>query len=414
MERTVRVWLGLKNGQSVELPEMPYELRRRFLRCEEYEKTHRDQWGEWEHSYSASYQDGKLWIPEVDRWVSSLRRELRERAVPLEPLWPDGRDFAVCLTHDVDLVSEQSTFLQKTRQIKKFLSDRGAAGCRPARERISGIARTLARSALTGTHAHPTTLRTIETTLRIEKELGVFSSFLFTAWPLSKCSVYDCVYSPGDPCNFRGKNVRVSDVMRTLAEEGFDVGLHGSYYSATSAEMLAEQKMVIQRAVGVDVVTTRQHWLKWNAGVTPRSQSAAGLLADSSMGFNRNIGFRSGTGLPYLFFDAVSEEMIPILEVPLVIHEGALFGTNALEYDVDMARDVVGRMIDETAEHNSCLTMVVHPHSLVDGACEEFYSWFLGYCIEKRAWVTSLRGVYEWWKRRERMLGEPADVVSTR
>lgn len=405
LRRTIRFWLGLKNTQAIEIPEMPDALKRLFLRVEEYEKKHRDQWGEWEHSFSSNYQEGKLWIPEVDYWVSGVREELKQRNVPLVPFWPDGRNFAVCLTHDVDLVSGQATYRQKIREVRKHLLDRSYVCPAKPLARLLDMARPLVRSAVTRNYGHPSTQGTIETALEIENGLGVVSSFFFTVCPLTKYSKYDCVYSLHDPCRFRKKNMLVFEMMRILSEEGFDIGLHGSYFSAIDAEMLKEQKKMIEDAIGKEVVTTRQHWLNWDINTTPRNQYNAGLLVDSSLGFNRNIGFRSGSALPYYLFDLPSQEAIPILEVPLIMHEGALFGSNALEYDLGMSLDVARRIIDRIAETNSCLTVVLHPHSFLDKNSEELYRWILRYCVEKNGWLTSLKGVYEWCKKRERALG---------
>ena len=80
-----------------------------LLRVEEYEQVHRDQWGCWEHGFSENFWNGRLWVPEVDMWVLERERELSGR-YHLAPRWPEGHRFAVCLTHDVDMVSrEQST-----------------------------------------------------------------------------------------------------------------------------------------------------------------------------------------------------------------------------------------------------------------------------------------------------------------
>ena len=127
-----RAWLGLAPGS--EAPPMPDELARRLLRSEEYEHAHRDQWGNWEFGFSEAYGKGRLWKPDVDRWLLDRRNELGAAA---KPLWPDDRPFAMCLTHDVDLISEQVTPQQALRSMK--LSLLGAGGSQ--RERIARRAR---------------------------------------------------------------------------------------------------------------------------------------------------------------------------------------------------------------------------------------------------------------------------------
>jgi hypothetical protein len=156
--------------------------------------------------------------------------------------------------------------------------------------------------------------------------------------------------------------------------------------------------------LGAEILTTRQHWLNWDVRTTPRVQAAAGLLADSTLGFNRNVGFRGGVSLPYYPFDLLNEVTIPVLEVPLIIHDGPLTGSDALEYDISLARDVTKRLVDRVAATGGCVTVSFHPHSFLDDLYEELYAWLVEYCLARNGWVVSLKAVCEWWRKRERVL----------
>jgi peptidoglycan/xylan/chitin deacetylase (PgdA/CDA1 family) len=404
LKRMLRLWLGLARNRTIEIPEMPEYLKHLFLRTEEYTNEHRDQWGTWEHPFSLNYQEGRLWTPEVDCWVSCVRNELVQKGERLEPPWPDGCDFALCLTHDVDAISDETTLVQKLREAKKQLFQAVDVGQRGLLARATNAAGPMARSVFRKSHGHPSTERTIEKILGIEKRFGVTSSFFFVAYPLRKYSQYDCLYALHDPCTFLNRNMPVSEMMREMVREGFDIGLHGSYYSATDAAMLKEQKVMIEDAVGTKIFTARQHWLNWDASATPRVQTAAGLLADSTLGFNRNVGFRAGVSLPYYSFDLLNGVTVPVLEVPLIIHDGPLTASDALEYDIGLAKDVTKRLIDRVIATRGCVTVSFHPHSFLDGLYEELYTWLVEYCLERNGWVVSLKAVCEWWRKRERVL----------
>src|SRR5439155_19917609 len=123
---------------------------------------------------------------------------------------------------------------------------------------------------------------------------------------------------------FRGERIRVADMMRTLHEEGFDVGLHGSYNSAVVPGRLVQEKQALEQAIGAAVTTTRQHFIHWDVRTTPRLQAEAGFTADSTLGFNRNVGYRTGTSLPVRWLDLERGEPFDLLELPLVVHDGAL------------------------------------------------------------------------------------------
>lgn len=408
LQKTLRVWLGLKGNQRFDLPEMPVYLKNLFLRTEEYTNNFRDQWGEWEHPYSCNYQAGKLWIPEVNNWIVEIRDKLISEKVELVPLWPNNKKFAVCLTHDLDSVSDQLTTIQDMRQLSirdlwveaSFLPSNENIELKGSIKRLLKLGLFLKRKH----YAYPSTKRTIEKMTEIQKRFGVRSSLFLPIWQTKSVSKYDCNYSPSDNCTFRGKRMCVCEMIKILREEGFDIGIHGSYYSALERNLLKLQKETIEDRLGFEITTTRQHWLNWDIKSTPRLQYEAGILADATIGYNRNIGFRSGVAMPYYLFDLIRKEEIPILEVPFHFSEISLFKNYSLELSKSMAKKVVKELMNRVIDTNGCLSFVLHPIAFVNPAYEEIYSWAIQYCLERDGWVTSLKEIYEWWKKREKIL----------
>jgi hypothetical protein len=386
VERTVRIWLGLP--ASAPAPVLPRELERRFLRLEEHETDERDAWGRYDYELAESFRDGRLWEAEIDRWVAERRRELG-----LEPPWPNAAPFAVCLTHDVDLLSKRSTPRQIARHAGTGLERDGSVR-RFARPPVR-----LARSLRSGVSLAPSLRETIERSVAIAAGHGLTASYLFTPPPGRNASRFDCVYAPGDACTFRGARRTVADAMRILADEGFDVGLHGSYHAGVSPGMLAEERAHLERTTGLRVASTRQHLLHWDVRTSPRLQADAGLRVDSSLGFNRNVGFRAGTSLPFRFADAPE-----LLEIPPVLQDVSLLGSWGLELGFERAREVVREFVVNAEKTHGALTMVFHPDKLVEPDWLGLYEWTLDHVLERGAWVTSLRGLDEWWRERERRL----------
>ena len=393
VERLVRTWLGLP--PAAEAPVLPERLARRLLRVEEHELAHRDQWGNWEFSFCEAFREGRLWTPEVDAWLAERRRELG-----LEPPWPDGRPFAVCMTHDVDLVSRASTPRQALRSLRTSLADRPSS----AREHAVRLARPpvrLARAVANGLSAAPCA-DTLERSVEIEREQGVTASYFFTVYPGSAASRFDCTYELQDRCRFRGETVSIADVVRTLHGEGFDVGLHGSYNSALVPGLLAREKESLERQTGLQVTTTRQHFVHWDVRTTPRLQAAAGLAADSTLGFNRGLGYRAGTSLPFRQLDLEREEPLDLVEVPLILHDGALLRADALELDVSLARETIRHFLAAAAETAGVATMVFHPNNLERPEFLELYRFAIELGLELGGWFASVRDLDRWWRERER------------
>ncbi|MEP6977175.1 MAG: hypothetical protein ABI948_03900 [Thermoleophilia bacterium] len=398
LSQTVRVWLGIADAHT-EVPTLPPELARILMRLEEYELSHRDRWGCWDFGSSENFHAGNLWDPEIDRWLVKQRAKLVGKAA-LEPLWPNGSRFAVCLTHDVDLLSSHYT----PRQAGRFARAGLAPGVAGTGERFLRIARPgvrMARSIRSRIATAPSVAETLERSMSAEASRGVTASYFFTAPPAAPHSRYDCVYAPADRCRFRGAKVRVADVMRALAAEGFDVGLHGGYAAALASGALAAQRRTLEAATGLQLTTTRQHFLRWDIRTTPSLQEEARLEVDSSLGFNRNVGFRAGTGLPFHLFDAASGRPLRLLEVPLVVEDTALLADGGLELDDALARRVIGLILDTTAAVGGAVTLLFHPDKFVRPEWLALYEWSIDRALERQAWVTSLRGMGDWWHVRE-------------
>jgi hypothetical protein len=247
----------------------------------------------------------------------------------------------------------------------------------------------------------PSLRDTIERSVDVEARRGAVASYFFTVPPSGHWSRYDCVYAPADRCRFRGERLRLSDVMHVLADEGFDVGLHGGYRGALEPGALAVERDSLAAASGLEITTTRQHFLRWDVRFTPLFQDAAGLRADSSLGFNGEVGFRSGTSLPYRHFHVPGRRRLGLLEVPLVIQDVALLRPDGLALDLPGAQALVRQLIDTVADVGGAMTLLFHPDKFLSPDWLTLYESTLDYGLERQAWLTSLGRLERWWAARE-------------
>jgi hypothetical protein len=400
LEETVRVWLGLATDAPVEPPRLPDALARALLRLEEHDRADRDAWGRWDFHLSQQFEGAQIWEAPIDRWVADRRAELSTRT-PLEPLWPEARRFAVCLTHDVDLVSPRSTPLQVVRHARAGLDRDGSILVRLARPPVR-----IARALRSGLALAPSLRETLELSISLEADRGTTASYLFTVPPARGIGRYDCVYAPEDACSFRSERRRIADMIRTVADEGFDVGLHGSYRAGVEPAALKAERERLERSTGVEITTTRQHLLHWDVRWTPPLQEQAGFEVDSSLGFNRNVGFRGMTSLPFRWFGVGEQRPLRLLEVPLVLQDVGLLGEWGLELDVEQATEVVRQFFERARNAGSAVTIVFHPDKLVHDDWRLLYESVLDLAIAHGAWITSLAGLGAWWRERAtRILG---------
>jgi len=400
----VRTVLGVAAGAAADLPAMPRDLSRLLLRTEELETDVRDQWGRWEFEQSENFRRGKLGEPEVDVWLAEVRERIG--VANCAPLWPNGHSFVVCPSHDVDMVTRTWTPRQVGRSLSTALS--GSRG----RARAEAVLKACGRAVVFRTSRAPSSAATLQRCIEIELARDIRGSYFFTVHPPGRASWYDSVYTVDDRLVFGDQRRRVRDVMNELAQAGFDVGLHGSSASATDGRLLSAQRAALEDASGAEVRTIRQHWLHWDVRLTPAAQAAAGFTADSTLGFNRNVGFRAGTSFPFFLSTPDPFRPVDVLEVPLIAQESALFGPNALKLDESLAREVVQTLVDRVASVGGVFTALVHPHSLLDDRVTSLYTWLLDYALERGAWVTSVAQVDSWWRRRAHALAATPDASS--
>lgn len=401
--RTVRSWLGIPASSNIAAPLLPDRLRALFLRTEETSLPYRDQWGQWEHTFSDNYWRGMLWRPEVDEWLSEQRRDLERQGVPLIPLWPAGKSFAVCLTHDVDTLGPSHSLSLLWRRLTV---------ARPYQTRVQVKATFHALAGYVESWVRRMALRskepvhTIDQCYQIERELGVKASYFCTVYPIvGRPAPFDCVYRTSDAIPFNGRLSKIRDVLCELADQGGDVGLHGSIHSATEPGALLEQKEFLERVLGGSIHTTRQHWLTWDPLTTPRLQARAGLSADSTLGFNRSVGFRCGTSLPFYLRDASHNRTLPVLELPMVFQEAAVHSAQGLEYSNHQTRQLYSLLLGRLLSVGGCLTLLYHPdNKFCNSEIAGTYRWMIERALAEGAWVTNLKEVSDWWQQREKIL----------
>ncbi len=285
--------------------------------------------------------------------------------------WPDGRRFALCLTHDVDRVDKRwwqcAYYFLKNRDPYQL------------------------RSLFTKGRDRP--FWNFERIMEIEERLGVRSTFYFLnetkraefLRPSTYALSYG-YYSLDDP--------RIVEVIEDLVSGGWEIGVHGSYDSYRSKDLLLQEKVRLEEVVGKPVMGIRQHYLNLDVSGTWELQREVGFRYDASFGYRDRVEVREGRDLPFF----------PIgdgfLEIPLTIMDGPLFSTAR---DLEHAWEECRGQIDRAEERGTLLTILWHNNRFNDN---EFpgqtgiYERIIEECQRRNAWVTTGEGIYKWWTGR--------------
>ena len=357
-------------------PSSPLDLLRRT----EERDAARDSIGNFETQHCARRWDASLYRPVADEMLHVEFPRWRDTIT-----WPEGKRFAACLSHDVDSVQLDSRY-ELARTIA--LSFRQSPDFGKKLKHLGSVV---------GLRKTPRKFDVFTPWVEAEQRLGFRSTFFFFPTRVRERHIIDNVYRWDDRTTYRDETSTVREIARDLRRRGWDIGLHGSYLSPMSYEMLAEQREDVEKAVGETVVTSRQHNLHFDAARTPALLEKAGLLVDSTLGSNRDIGFRAGTSYPFRLWDAAARDWLRLVEIPLVLHDGALLRPDNLDLDLESAFAVCKTVIDRVAETRGVVTLLWHPDKAALPDWFALYTRLLEYIHGQNGWGASARDIHEWW-----------------
>lgn len=163
----------------------------------------------------------------------------------------------------------------------------------------------------------------------------------------------------------------LKDKLGGLSKEGFEIGLHGSYGSATDPAKAAREKEILENALGLEVTKTRQHWLRYDEKVTPYIHNKL-FRFDSTLGWNNKMGFRSGCASRYQPYDHKAQKPFEFYETPMMIMDSHIY-----DYGCDNSDTLINTMalLDALKACNKAYVSVCWH----ERACSKDYGWHESY-----------------------------------
>ena len=318
-----------------------------LTRYEELVRPARDRFGRFPASASLAVNAGFIDRPIADEYVELLWESLRA-------VWPDlsrrVTSFRLRLTHDVDEV-----WAAHGRPIRAVVRSLVAD---LVRRRELDLAARRALSVLEGpcrgVAGDP--FNTYDFLMDASERHGLRSTFYFVAG--QSCPEYDADYRLSDP--------PVVDLLRRIHERGHEVGLHASYGSYDSPEVIRAESEALRAACGAagfeqPTWGVRQHFLRLSNPFTWRSHEMAGLAHDSTLGYADQVGFRAGTCREYPLFDLLDRRQLALRERPLIVMDRTLSDYMAL--GPDRASDLVRSLVETCRRHRGDAVILFHNNS---------------------------------------------------
>ena len=308
-----------------------------------------DKHGRFEVTESLSYREGFLKRPIVHEYAELLRSWITTVDHDFDIYRPwKGRDFAVCITHDIDSLRRYSypPIVTVSRAIRSGNY-----------RRALGIIREYGR-VMTGRQSEP--YNTFNYLLDKELEHGFIPTYYFMAgrYGLKGHRSQD----------YRLIDDNVQEILHTLKSAGCEIGLHSSYDAFEHPDLLEKEKNELEQALGHSISGLRQHYMRFKAPESWQKWQEAGFEYDTTVSFAREEGFRTGICIPYHPFDVLQNRELTLWEVPLTVMEGTLFEYQRLggaevgkrlEQLVNIVANVRGLFV--LLWHNSFFDELVYP-----------------------------------------------------
>jgi peptidoglycan/xylan/chitin deacetylase (PgdA/CDA1 family) len=378
--------LAIMLGRRTDAPEALLDRLARALTREEERTAAPGAHRNFAPEASELWSGGRLEDPPLDAEIARLAAAHPD----LPPRWPSGYRFAALLSHDVDRIVSLP-WRERGRQVRIVGGQASAA--QRARWRGATVL-WAARSQLGGNDRAP-----FDSWMAAESRHGFRSTFFVLPERLSAPTVHDHYYRYDDRVVHHGRERPLRDALRDTSASGWEIGLHGSYASAYDAQILAAERAQVAAASGADVTSTRQHYLRFSTAETPQIQAAAGLRADSTLGYSSTIGLRAGTSMPFFWASAPT-----LLEVPLAIQDVGLLRVHGKGVDVGAAIERGRLLIRRIAASGGVATLSWHTHAESPGALAA-YRALLETVAEEGGWGCTLGELEEWWRARAAAVG---------
>ena len=318
-------------------------------RTEECEPFQPDAHGRFPRSASRMEALGLQGQPVADLLVRSIRTamEVVGQSAGLEVRhrmpWPEGKQFVVCLTHDVDLATRRSV-----GQAVRALAAAGTGLLRTDLLRFQ-VRMDQAWGFLAGGDRSPWWL--FDAMAALEDRRGFRSAFYLLA------SESEIVTEGRQRVRrYRLSRPEVLQKFRTLAGQGWEIGLHAGYDAHETNDGLGHEWRRLTGLLGPEVhcVGGRSHYLRFFTPRTWRQVASCGMRYDATVGWSKGWGFRSATCWPYQPFDCIAGQSLPIREIGMHLMDTAMTTLD------DMVSST-GELLERVKQVGGCACLLFHP-----------------------------------------------------
>lgn len=327
--------------------------------------------------------------------AAAVKRAAGRRPVRFVAPWPEGRRWAVALTHDVDVVSWWPAF---TAMRMAELAING---------RLVRLFDVLAEAVMNA--GRRVVWEGVREVLEIEAHYGARTTWFFLCGTptFATARAGDLTYTPESPAARR--------IIDAVRDAGHEVGLHGSFATSETPALFAEQRARLAALAGYDAAGVRQHFLRLRPDATYRDMADTGFSFDSTAGFADRNGFRLGVADVLPMWHDATQKPLSLDEAPFTWMDRALSKYHGVENPAEWVRDAL-ELADVVRSVEGLWVGIWHPNLTgplgFPGALDA-YEDLVASLVEHDPWLPTLSDAVAWRRARRAVRAVGLDASGT-
>jgi hypothetical protein len=268
-------------------------------RYEEYMPHEKDMYGRFAYENSLAFKKGFLHLPLINLWLQSFKESLKQKFTQLTIR---HSLFTFLPTYDID-----EAFSYKYKQ---WWRTTGATIKSVIRGQWSAVDERI--KVLRGIKKDPFDSYNWMDQLHRQYNLKPYYFFLVAR----KTGKYDKNILPSKKA--------MQDLIRRHSNH-YTIGIHPSWQSGDDADKLKFEILKLGHITGKQVLSSRQHFIRFTLPYTYRQLIDLGIESDFSMGYGSINGFRASVASPFYWYDLAKEEQTKLLLYPFCFMDANSF-----------------------------------------------------------------------------------------
>ena len=164
----------------------------------------------------------------------------------------------------------------------------------------------------------------------------------------------------------KDRNVSIKEPdHKTLINEmskSVTIGVHPSYRSFQRKDVVEMEKLRIEKIINLEVINSRQHFLRFNLPQSYECLIESGIKHDYSMGFAESVGFRCGTSRSFKWFNLQKNSETDLSIHPFVYMDGTL--NEYMNLSIEESKVKINKLYNEVLSFGGDFIFVWHNETI--------------------------------------------------